>query len=221
MHSRRPKGQRGFTLVEVLVALMLLGLLSALLYGGLRGGGRAWSAVERRSSEIERIAAVQNFLRTTLAAHRPPSGEGADAGSAASPSFRGERDGFAFLASAVDAMPIGGPYAFGVAAAPDGAGGLALELRWRPAGPPVQSSAPAELTGARALLVGARAIRFGYRGAETGTGWRAEWPEADGAPALVAVDVDFLDADRLWPRFVAAIPTSVPAEPAPEDGDGG
>lgn len=50
---------RGFTLVELLIALVLIAVITVLLFGGLRLGSRTWEGVERVS---ERVA----DLRTTL-----------------------------------------------------------------------------------------------------------------------------------------------------------
>ena len=41
----RHRSEAGFTLIELLVALTLLGLISVVLFGGLRFGTRAWEVV--------------------------------------------------------------------------------------------------------------------------------------------------------------------------------
>ena len=58
--------ERGFTLIEILIAMTLLGLLMAMLSGGLRLGTRAWEASDTRSAELARLEAVQGFIRRSL-----------------------------------------------------------------------------------------------------------------------------------------------------------
>ena len=50
MTPRSAAAERGFTLIEILVAVMLLGLLMAALFGGVRLGVRAWEASGTRTS---------------------------------------------------------------------------------------------------------------------------------------------------------------------------
>ena len=59
-------GGRGFTLVELLVVLALLGLVSVALIGALRFGLRAWDTGERRVEQLNRVQAVQAFLRRRI-----------------------------------------------------------------------------------------------------------------------------------------------------------
>ena len=50
--------ERGFTLLELLVAITLLGLLMAALFGGLRLGTRVWETADARlDSSANRRAA--------------------------------------------------------------------------------------------------------------------------------------------------------------------
>ncbi|MCH8035911.1 MAG: prepilin-type N-terminal cleavage/methylation domain-containing protein [Proteobacteria bacterium] len=63
--------QRGFTLIEILIAMTLLGLLMAMLFGGLRLGTRAWEASDARSAELARLEAVHGFIRRALTGAYP------------------------------------------------------------------------------------------------------------------------------------------------------
>ncbi len=66
MTPRIDSRQRGFTLLEILVAVTLLGLLMAALFGGVRLGVRAWEASGARLDDDARLTAVQDFLRERL-----------------------------------------------------------------------------------------------------------------------------------------------------------
>lgn len=57
---------RGFTLVELLVALTLAGLVAMLAYGGLHVALRSWNSAELRQQEMERSYLTQSLLRRLL-----------------------------------------------------------------------------------------------------------------------------------------------------------
>lgn len=57
---------RGFTLVELLVALTLASLVAMLAYGGLHVALRSWNSAELRQQEMERSYLTQSLLRRLL-----------------------------------------------------------------------------------------------------------------------------------------------------------
>lgn len=68
MISRRPSG---FTLLELMVALTLLALLSAVLFGSLRLAGRSTEGGEAKAEASSSMRLAQEFLRTNLEAQHP------------------------------------------------------------------------------------------------------------------------------------------------------
>jgi general secretion pathway protein J len=66
-----PASQRGFTLLEVLVAVTLLALLSVGLFDTVRVGVMGWRHAERQQAAAEDSTAVQDVLRRMIAAARP------------------------------------------------------------------------------------------------------------------------------------------------------
>ena len=54
---------RGFTLIEVLLATTLLGIMMLLLTGSLRIGADSWEAGEERMAKASRLFIVESFLR--------------------------------------------------------------------------------------------------------------------------------------------------------------
>jgi general secretion pathway protein J len=74
-HARN-KGTAGFTLLEVLVALSILGLILVALTNGVRFAGQAWQAQERSVTRRGDTDAVQNILRTLIASGTQFAGTG-------------------------------------------------------------------------------------------------------------------------------------------------
>jgi general secretion pathway protein J len=61
----------GFTLVELVIALALIGLISLLLFSGLRLGTRAWEGVEAAAERTAEPRVARNFLERMLTQARP------------------------------------------------------------------------------------------------------------------------------------------------------
>ena len=62
---------RGFTLIELVVALMLLALMSSVLFGSLQLAGRSWDGGEAKVAQVTEMRATQQFLREQLAGAYP------------------------------------------------------------------------------------------------------------------------------------------------------
>lgn len=56
----------GFTLLELIIALLLLSMMLLLLFSGLRVSSRSWEAVEQQTAEFDRLRLVHGFLQRTL-----------------------------------------------------------------------------------------------------------------------------------------------------------
>src|SRR5437016_3677302 len=93
MPNAGPGRQTGFTLLEMLVVLVVLGLLVVGLAQGVRAGLTMWSAQTRRVSETGELDAVARILRTLLS-ELPASSSG---GGANTMEIKGRQDSFEFV----------------------------------------------------------------------------------------------------------------------------
>ena len=195
-----PAREGGFTLLELLVAITLLGLLMLALFGGLRLGTRAWETSETRVDDAAGLVAVQGFVRSRLQQVHPFGRIRRDGDW--TPIFRGEPDRVRF----VTRMPLhlgGGLHVVTLTVA-ENQDGRHLAARWRPHG----KGAPRGERGMRGRLLtsGIEAVDFAYFGqADRGgaPGWWETWQEIEDLPELVRVRVRFAAADdRVWPDLI-------------------
>ncbi len=56
----------GFTLLELLIAMTLMGMILVMVYGGLRLGMRSWEAGQVRVEAVDDMRLVQEFIRRQL-----------------------------------------------------------------------------------------------------------------------------------------------------------
>lgn len=68
---RKPLLQRGFTLLELLIALALIGLMVVLLFGALRFSSKAWTSTEERAERDTGIRLVYQYLADRMEQARP------------------------------------------------------------------------------------------------------------------------------------------------------
>lgn len=195
---RRSAG--GFTLLELMVAMAVLGLLAATLSGGLRFGLRAWEAGQRSADRLETAAAVQALLRRQIEQAYPMLARSGE------PSilFEGERQRLRFLTLLPSRFGVPGladvALTYHPPARTDAREGGRLVMAWQALG---ERERPAEQ---RALLEGIDLLRFAYYGGATRTGppqWQDSWRDAGFLPTLVRLEVRFRDG-RVWPDLVAA-----------------
>ncbi len=197
---------RGFTLVELLVSVTLLGLISLVLFGGLRFGTRAWEAGNASAERFAELEVVQSLLRRQIAQATLPKSSDKSAPDVAA--FVGEPDRIRFVAPGFSRAGIGGLYRFELALR-DAEAGQKLELSWRLYRPDEAAEfdrEPNETSGRRALLEGIEQAAFDYYGSLEPTRsaeWHDRWDEAARLPSLVSLKIAFAEGDpRSWPDLL-------------------
>ena len=70
-YSRTSNTDRGFTLVEIQIALVLLVLIMGLLFGALHVASRSWKTGQEQNEQIEEKRLVAEFLRRQISQITP------------------------------------------------------------------------------------------------------------------------------------------------------
>lgn len=200
-------GRRGFTLLEVLVALTLMGLVATLLAGSLRFGSRVWEIGRIRAEASTDVLAARSALRRTLGELilYPPDEEG----ESEHVTLRGERDRVRFLAPRVTASLLGAVYAYDVHVR-QGEDGKDLVLEYLRYTPEKRGNAGPEEDEVT-LISDIANVEFAFFGVVRDgqdAAWHDSWEDEETVPRMIRVSVGFDRQDvRSWPALL--IPTHV------------
>jgi len=200
-------GQAGFTLLELLVALTLLGLVMAAVFGELRFAARAWDATDAKQDRNSELLSVHSFVRQRLQQVYVRQRNRRRDDETSPLVFDGDSRSMTFLGTMPEQISAGGFYRISLSSE-NGDDGSNLFVSWRPFDgddtEPVADSAD----NSRVLLRGVAEIRFSYFGQANDSvapQWWNSWPSRDTAPALIRIDVSFAGGDpRRWPELVVA-----------------
>ncbi len=175
MSARR---NRGFTLIEVLIALGIAAAALGITFGAVRVGLAAWRQGEARAERLQHARSLVALLEHVVGDAHPYRAGADDSGRIV---FEGAPDRLGFI-TATPAVPPAAAIAFVAIRLSREDGALALEQGVLPAREPLEATEPVlrdpEVT----------ALRFRYLRAEDGT-WNDRWNAADeqGLPAAVEV----------------------------------
>jgi general secretion pathway protein J len=200
--SARRTVEDGFTLVELLVAITLVCLLTVVLFGGLRFGTRAASAVSLRTDRSAQIAVVYDFMQSELADARmlPTSNDSA----AASADFDGRTDSLSFVTIPPAYLALGGFHLLHVAMEGERQT-RRLTVSWQQI---PRGSLPVSPTTLQpsVILQDIRGVQFGYFGAADPNRppeWQDRWDDRSALPLLVRLRIAWADGSRAPDLIVA------------------
>lgn len=192
--------ERGFTLLEVLLATTLLASALALAFGVLRAAGASVQRGDAIAQRNERMRAVSEFLRQRIGGARgqifepdPQSGE--------TPRFLGSAQHMAFVAEVPDQLERGGPQLHTLTIK-SAANGLQLRVHFQR----VQAGKLLAATADEPLADALTQAEFAYRALDAngmpGT-WTPNWSNPAALPLQVRVRMR--DAQGAWPEMVVAL----------------
>jgi general secretion pathway protein J len=189
------RSSAGFTLMETLVSLIVLGFIIGGLAQGLHFGMSVWDRQVRTIDRDSALDSTNRILRMLLARMAPGDDPHV-------PAIDGDAVRLSFTAE----LPVNAPSAPTRLAdlTLDGGAGGSLVLRWTPH-LHARRLAPA-VVQETVLLSGLRQLRFAYYRPPSGhaaAGWVASWQSAD-PPDLVRVHIAFRDPSKHWPDVIVA-----------------
>jgi general secretion pathway protein J len=190
-----PHRNGGFTLMETLVSLIVLGFIIGGLAQALRFGMTAWDrqvGVIDRDSTLDSTNRILRMLLSRMAPGDDPHVL----------TINGEADRLSFTAE----LPVNAP------SSPTRLADLTLDrgardrlvLHWTPH-LHARRLEPA-VVRQTVLLTGVQQVRFSYfrpQTAHDAAGWTTRWQSAN-PPELVRVRIEFRDASKHWPDVIVA-----------------
>ena len=214
-----PSGQRrypacnamvGFTLLETLVGLTLLGVMLILIYSALNISLRAWDTGEKRVTESSHQRMVQSFLRRELSQIFPVRWRGIPESKIA---FEGTKDELKFVtmltlgAAAREGGMQWGHLYIAASTATGGEPGKALFIKRAAFNLQAKDWDGLETAKAIPLIEGVKSIEIGYYGAESEIAepaWTSEWTNPLRMPQLIKITLQ-ADNGRDVPPLVVSL----------------
>lgn len=208
-HHGRVVRFAGFTLVELLIAIALFGLILTGLYSGLRMATRASDAGEAHATDSDELRAVMGFLRFELGQVYPLVFSDEDDQQVI---FEGEPDRLMFVARLPQHRGVEGAYLISLVADQD-----RLVLRYRLTKPDRAYLFESGDTGKEVVLVpGVENVGFSYYG-KRGRSARfySRWDDPERLPKLLRLRIRPKGRGVHWPDLIVPIRAEV-QEDAPE-----
>jgi general secretion pathway protein J len=199
-------GSRGFTLLELLIGMTLLGFMLALLFAGFRLASDSWDAVDRRTLRTTDEEMARALIRRLVTQLQPVRWKRTINQPLA---FAGESGSFRAIAPLSGQAGLGGLRVIEFSRERDPSGGkesFRLVLRQAPLRYDAENFSD-DLSKAQdhTILSGLTTVRFGYFGAPKAgepAQWFDAWPNPEQLPQLLRVHLG--SPEEGWSDLVVA-----------------
>lgn len=202
--------QRGFTLLEMIIGITLLGFVLMLLYGGLRLGTRSWDAGEKSVETSSRQAAMTGFLRRQIGLTYPLRWK-QDEGPAAV-AFEGDSGSLRFAAPIAARLGPGGIHLLAIDRE-EGADAADLRLRWHLPDAELKAFDFPDEANQVKLVKDVDSVEFAYYGAEdkdSEPAWHDSFHSETMLPQLIRMRVKPKDGEP-WPDILVELKVAADA----------
>lgn len=192
----------GFTLLELLVAVLILTLLMTASFGAVRIASRSWEAGQSRADATEEMRAVSDFLRRRFA--QVSAFVWLD-GNEERIAFAGDERRIRFIAAAPEYSRGPGFLMYSLTTETRG-GEVRLELSYAPFDPGAEDFAEPHSSRRTVLVENLTGASFEYYGAEVADiepAWQRNWrTDAEFFPSMIRIRTATEESDRSWPDLM-------------------
>lgn len=193
---------QGFTLLELLIGMTLVGFILSLLFAGLNLGTRSWEAGEQRMVASSRQAVVVDFIRRAIEQTYPLRWRVGEEDRLA---FAGEAESLRFVGTVAMHDGASGNHLIALDLV-DGETGRDLAMRWQLPDPGAPGFEPIEQAEPKVLIKAVKEMALAYFGAQSETedpAWHDQWLDQKMPPALIRLQLT-MENGETWPDIVAA-----------------
>jgi general secretion pathway protein J len=192
--------QRGFTLIEVLIAMTILSIMVVLLFSSLRICAQSWELGEKKITEVNDAAVVYNFFQQYLSTATPVWNDFNEKEEKKF-SFQGGKQNLQFVSSFPASAGRSGMQLFSITLVQEDDQWL-IKVTITPFFPVTEGKTWHQEEAV--LLKHVSDFTLAYFGAETGgneNGWQDEWLNKDVQPRLVKININTTNG-FFWPEMI-------------------
>lgn len=196
------RSSQGFTLLELLIGMTLVGFILSLLFAGLNLGTRSWEAGEQRMVTSSQQAVVVDFIRRAIEQTYPLRWRVEEEELLA---FAGEAESLRFVGTVAMHDGASGNHLIALDLA-DGETGRDLVMRWQLPDPGAPGFESIEQAESKVLIKAVKGMALAYFGAQSETedpAWHDQWLDQKTPPELIRLQLT-MENGETWPDIVAA-----------------
>jgi general secretion pathway protein J len=204
--------QRGFTLLEIILVLVLLTLLLAAGFGGIGASVRGMRSGEAAIERVDKVRTVQEFLRHQISRALPfpynqPQSQGINQGQLQREIFDGRSNFMRFVAPMPGYLSHGGAYVQTLEFRPSDGGSQLVFTTTLLNGFSLDKGGPTEADTV-VLLDHVADGKFSYRGLDAQgqlMSWTDKWADVSATPLMVGIDLTLSTGQIAWPSMAIAL----------------
>jgi general secretion pathway protein J len=191
---------KGFTLIEVLIAMTLLSVMVLLLFTSLKICAQSWEKGEQKITEVNEVAVVYNFFQQHLSSAKPVTNDFSEENVAAF-GFQGDSQSMTFVTALPAAIGRSGLQQFSLNLKEKN-DEQSIVITLTPFFPMAEGE---QWRKDEAILIKhVQNLEISYFGSEDGVSegaWMPDWQDKEVQPQLVKIKIG-LDNGVYWPDMV-------------------